>query len=92
MSPDLVSVIVPIHDAERYLGEAVQSVLEQTHRPLELLLVDDGSTDGSASIASTVASQHSELRVLRLHENLGPAVARNRGLAQARAGLDEFSG
>ena len=50
MSPDLVSVIVPIHDAERYLGEAVQSVLEQTYRPLELLLVDDGSTDGVRAV------------------------------------------
>jgi glycosyltransferase involved in cell wall biosynthesis len=90
VSPDRVSVIVPIHDAERYLDEAVQSILEQMYRPLELLLVDDGSTDGSARIASSLASTHPEIQLLQLRENLGPATARNRGLAQARGAFITF--
>jgi glycosyltransferase involved in cell wall biosynthesis len=90
VSPARVSVIVPFHDAERYLGEAVQSVLEQKYRPLELLLVDDGSTDDSARIASLLASQHAEIRVLRLDQNLGPAMARNQGLARARGAFATF--
>jgi glycosyltransferase involved in cell wall biosynthesis len=88
--PELVSVIVPFHNSERYLGEAIRSVLAQTYRPLELLLVDDGCSDGSASIASTLASEHTEIRLLALPENRGPAAARNRGLADARGGLLTF--
>ena len=90
MSPGLVSVIVPFRDAERYLGEAIESVLAQTYRPLELLLVDDGSADGGVGIASSRASMHAEVRLLRLPESRGPAAARNHGLAHARGDLITF--
>jgi glycosyltransferase involved in cell wall biosynthesis len=90
VSPALVSVIVPFHDAERHLDDAVRSVLDQTYRPLELLLVDDGSTDGGARVAARWASTHREPRLLRLPENRGPAPARNRGLAEARGALLTF--
>ena len=90
MSPELVSVIVPFHNAERYLGDAVRSVIGQTYRPLELLLVDDGCSDGSARVASDLAAKHPEIRLVRLRRNGGPARARNRGLAQVRGGLTTF--
>lgn len=90
MRLELVSVIVPFHNSEPYLAEAVQSILAQTYRPLELLLVDDGSSDGSARIATSLASKHAELRLVHLAENLGPAAARNRGLAEARGSLITF--
>lgn len=90
MRPALVSVIVPFHNAERYLGEAVQSVVAQTYRPLELLLVDDACSDGSARVAAGLAATHAEVRLLRLRRNRGPAMARNHGLARARGGLTTF--
>ena len=90
MSPELVSVVVPFQNSERYLREAIESVLAQTYRPLELLLVDDGCSDGSTGIARGLASKHPHLRLLRLPENRGPAAARNRGLADASGGLITF--
>ena len=47
----LISVIIPVYNAEKYLAEAINSVLVQNHQPLEIILVDDGSTDGSAEVA-----------------------------------------
>ena len=47
----LVSVVMPVHDGERFLGEAIDSVLAQTYDPIEVIVVDDGSTDASAAIA-----------------------------------------
>lgn len=81
---------MPFHNSEHYLREAVQSILAQTYRPLELLLVDDGSSDGGALFAMSLVSKHVESRLVRLTENLGPAVARNRGLAEARGSLITF--
>ncbi len=49
--PPLISVIVPVYNCDRYLGEAIESILAQTYRPLEVLVIDDGSTDNSAEIA-----------------------------------------
>jgi glycosyltransferase involved in cell wall biosynthesis len=81
-----VSVVVPVHNGERLLGEAIASVLAQEEDDLEILVVDDGSTDGSAA----VAEQFSEpVRVLR-RENGGPAAARNTGLAAACAEIVAF--
>jgi glycosyltransferase involved in cell wall biosynthesis len=77
----LVSVVLPAYEAEAYLAEAIESVLAQTYRPLELIVVDDGSTDGSAKIASRYAS--GEVTVLR-QPNRGTAVARNAGVARTR--------
>jgi glycosyltransferase involved in cell wall biosynthesis len=82
----LVSCIVPVFNGERYLREALDSVLQQTYRHLELIVVDDGSTDGSAALA---ASYGDRLRVLR-QANAGPAAARNRGLDEMRGEFAAF--
>jgi glycosyltransferase involved in cell wall biosynthesis len=74
----LVSVIIPVFNGEKYIGEAVESVLSQSYSPLELIVVDDGSTDGSASMVQKYD------RVRYIYQlNSGVAVARNTGIAAA---------
>ena len=75
----LASVVIPVFNGERYLAEAIGSVLEQTYEPVEVIVVDDGSTDGSAEIARSFDG----VEVI-VQPNAGPAQARNRGIAAAR--------
>jgi len=82
----LVSCIVPVYNGEQYLAEALDSILAQTHRPVEVIVVDDGSTDGTARVA---AGYGETVRYLR-QENAGSAAARNRGLAEAHGELVGF--
>ncbi|MEE2861794.1 MAG: glycosyltransferase [Pseudomonadota bacterium] len=84
----LVSVVLPTYNRAATLGRAVDSVLAQSYSHLELLLVDDGSTDGTAEYAASLSD--SRLRYLRQAQNRGVAAARNRGLAAARGQLIAF--
>lgn len=81
----LVSVIVPAHNAMAFLPEAIASVRAQRYVPLEILLIDDGSSDGTADWAAA----QTDLRLLR-QVNLGPAAARNRGIAAAHGEVLAF--
>ncbi len=81
-----VSVIIPAHDSERYLAAAIESVLAQTVPATEVIVVDDGSTDGTAEVAAAFAPRVACLS----QENAGPAGACNRGLAAARGDLIAF--
>jgi glycosyltransferase involved in cell wall biosynthesis len=76
----LVSVVMPAFDEEAFIGEAIRSVLAQTHQAIELIVVDDGSTDETAAIAASFT----EVRVVTRLRTGGPAAARNTGLAEAR--------
>lgn len=74
-----ISVIVPIYNTAEYLGECIDSILMQTHQNLEVILIDDGSTDDSGKIADQYAEK--DLRVIVRHtENGGVSNARNRGI------------
>lgn len=84
MSAPEVSVVLPVYDGARHLAESIESVLAQTYASVELIVVDDGSTDESARIADGYAA--SGVRVLR-QENAGTAAARNAGILAARGGL-----
>jgi glycosyltransferase involved in cell wall biosynthesis len=75
-----VSVVIPCYNGAAFLAETLASVLHQTYRPHEIIVVDDGSTDKSASIAESFGPS---VRVIR-QENQGESVARNRGWAEAR--------
>lgn len=79
MNSTLISCIVPVYNGERYLGEAIESILKQSYRPIEIIIVDDGSTDGTATVAGRYGKQ---IRYLRQH-NAGPSAARNVGLSAA---------
>ena len=83
METELISVIVPVYNVERYLRRCVDSILHQTYRNLEVLLVDDGSTDASGAICDEYAAQ--EERVTAVHQkNGGLSAARNTGLERAK--------
>jgi succinoglycan biosynthesis protein ExoO len=79
-----VSVIVANHNGERHLNDALRSILAQSLVELEVLLVDDASTDRSVVIAEAIAANDPRLRILRLDSNIGPAAARNHAIAAAR--------
>src|SRR5262245_59148592 len=80
-----VSVIVPCYNAAAYLARTIESVLQQSHRDLELIVVDDLSTDGSADIVLRYAARDPRVRLLRMPRNTGgPAAPRNAGVAAAR--------
>jgi glycosyltransferase involved in cell wall biosynthesis len=86
MAGQLVSVVVPVFNGEQFLGEAIDSVLAQTYEPVQLIVVDDGSTDASAE----VAEGYEGVAVVRHERNRGPAVARNRGIEKANGALITF--
>lgn len=78
----LVSVIVPVYNAEQGLALCIESVLRQTYRPMELILIDDGSTDRSWELCRQYAAEHSVIRAFH-YENGGVSAARNRGMERA---------
>ncbi len=84
-----ISVIVPVYQAQRYLERCVRSILSQSFRDLEVLLVDDGSTDGSAALCDGYAARDSRVRVFH-KENGGVSSARNKGLCEARGAFLAF--
>ena len=86
---DLVSVVIPAHNAAATIRETLLSVRSQTHRMLEILVIDDGSTDGTTDIVRAQAALDSRIRLVR-QKNGGVAAARNRGIEEAAAGLLAF--
>ncbi|OGW41381.1 MAG: hypothetical protein A2Y97_09450 [Nitrospirae bacterium RBG_13_39_12] len=83
---ELISVIIPVYNCELYLAEAIESVFTQTYRPIEVIIVDDGSTDGTAKIALSFGDS-----VCYVHQpNRGPAAARNRGIKMAHGNIIGF--
>ena len=87
---ELVSTIIPVQNRARFLREAVTSVLAQTYRPIEIVVVDDGSTDDTPQAADSLASEHpSEVRVLH-QSNKGPGLAREAGRQAARGEFIQY--
>lgn len=82
------SIILPVHNRADVLARAITSVLDQELAEFELIVVDDGSSDGSAKLAQTFGDER--LRVLRLETNRGGNVARNEGIRASRAPLIAF--
>lgn len=75
----LISVIIPVYNAEKYIKGAISSIAEQTYKNLEIICVNDGSTDHSADIINRMAASDKRIKIVN-QENSGPAKARNAGL------------
>lgn len=79
-----VSIIIPAYNSEKYIAAAIQSVLTQTRDDWDLIIVNDGSTDQTGTIAETFAAKDNRIRVVH-QANAGVSAARNRGFAESRA-------
>lgn len=77
-----ISIIVPVYNTEKYLRRCLDSIVVQTHRDWECIIVDDGSTDGSASICDRYASKDNRFKVIH-KKNEGVSTARNVGIEHA---------
>lgn len=86
MNPSRISIIIPVHNGEAYIVEAVDSILKQDHSDLEVLVIDDGSTDRTRD---SLARFEDRIRVLS-QENRGQSAARNAGVRAATGGLIGF--
>lgn len=85
----LISVIIPVYNSEKYLPKCLNSVINQTYRNLEIILIDDGSTDSSGEICDEYAMRDS--RIVCVHQpNGGVSKARNRGLSMAHGDYVNF--
>lgn len=83
LQADLISIVVPVYNVADYLRRCLDSILKQTHDRFEVILVNDGSTDGSAAICQEYLARDSRIRLVH-QENQGPSAARNRGIQLAQ--------
>ena len=86
MKESLISCIVPVFNGERYIGEALQSILAQTYHPLEIIVADDGSIDGTARVAESFGDRVK----YRYQANQGYPEAKNLGLSEAQGEFIAF--
>ena len=84
----LISVIMPAYNTEKYVAEAVQSILGQTYSPIELICINDGSTDGSLDILKSFGDK---VVIVDLERNSGIAAARNAGIRISRGKFVAFA-
>ena len=82
MNNNLVSVIIPVYNSESTIVKTLESVLKQTLRSIEIICVNDGSTDASLSLLNQIANNDARVKVISI-DNSGPGVARNIGLSYA---------
>lgn len=85
----LISVIIPIYNAEEYLEECIDSVLKQSYTNIEIILINDGSTDRSGEICDNYLNRHANIKVYH-NENKGPAASRKHGIMVAQGELVSF--
>lgn len=90
MNPPLITIGITAYNAAATVGRAVASALAQQWRPLEIVIVDDCSTDGTYALLEDLAQRHPEMRLFRNPGNLGVAATRNRILAEARGEFIAF--
>ncbi|MEX8548513.1 MAG: glycosyltransferase family 2 protein [Mucilaginibacter sp.] len=87
MPEPLVSIIIPVYNAEKYITKTITSALNQTWRNIEIIIIDDGSTDNSLAIAKQFKNEHI---VILSKQNQGASKARNKGLQEAKGAFIQF--
>ncbi|MDR2772544.1 MAG: glycosyltransferase [Elusimicrobiota bacterium] len=85
----LISIIVPVYNVEKYLSQCLENLIFQTYKNLEIIIVDDGSTDNSCLIYKQYASNDNRIKIIK-QENMGLAEARNVGVKQAQGEYIHF--
>ena len=78
------SVVVPLYNKEQYIERTLQSILSQTYRDYEIIVIDDGSNDGSYSKAESILKQYSKSSIIFKQQNSGVGSARNKGVELSR--------
>jgi len=86
---DLVSVIVPVYNSEKYLRRCIESIINQSYKNIEIILINDGSTDNSGEICNANALSDNRIRVIHTRNN-GPAAARNIGIENSKGSFIFF--
>lgn len=90
MIPSLVSTIIPAYNRPVQLLDAVESVLVQDYRPIEIIIVDDGSTDNTLAVAKNLAAQHPDIIRVATQANAGPGMAREHGRQMAEGEFIQY--
>ena len=80
----MVSIVMPAYNAEKYIEQAIRSVINQTYKDWELIVIDDGSIDNTASILFELAALDSRIHALKNEKNCGASYTRNRAISLAR--------
>ena len=87
---ELISVIIPVFNVKDYLTECLESVVNQTYKNLEIIIVDDASTDGSSEICDNYAKMDNRIKVFHQEKNQGQSVARNKGIDNSKGNIITF--
>lgn len=82
MQSDLISIIIPVYRVEKYLKKCIESIINQSYKNLEIIIINDGSDDNSKAICETFAKKDNRIKVIH-KENEGVSIARNKGLEEA---------
>jgi glycosyltransferase involved in cell wall biosynthesis len=84
MSNYLVSIITPSYKSEKFISQTIESVINQTYKSWEMIIIDDCSPDNSNEIIESYYKKDKRIKLLKLKKNSGPAIARNRGIQEAK--------
>lgn len=90
MEKKLISVIIPVYNAEKYLGRCLDSIISQSYSNLEIILIDDCSKDNSLKICEEYAKKDRRIKIIKNEKNLGQAGARNKGIKQSKGDYITF--
>lgn len=90
MTEGLVSSITPVYNSEKYIEATLLSILSQSYQNIEIIVVDDCSTDNTAAIINKMADKYRQIKYYRLEQNSGAAVARNKGIELAQGQFIAF--